>query len=465
MLSKRFAAARVFVLGATTAALLLGLRLTLAHEGHDKAPTNSSDPDASKHVTPQVAKLIGLKTAEVDFGKVEEVVRLTGVVTALPDRFQAVAPRVGGIVSSIAVQAGDLVRKGQLVAEIDSPELARNWYEFRKLEAEQAKLESDLKRVQASVQSLDLEIVTAAQTADLAEAEAKRLKESGDAVSLNVLNERTAAALKLRTEAKLKDVDLARARQEVVSTQREIEAVARSAQALRNLVASAQGLAPPEPDSPDASASLLRLYAQIDGVVTSRSVVVGQGVEAGQTLLTVGEYSQVQIDGEVPESLVDQVQAVADAPVRISKSNGGQTIATGKVRFVSPAVDPVKRTAHVIAIADNPEGLLRQGAYVGLAVVVRQLDEAVVVPVSAVLKDGPLRYVFIKENDTYTRRLIEPGYVNDQVVEVNDGLVPGDVVAVQGAYSLSQLRGGLPDAHAKAEPSKPAGDGHGHSHD
>ena len=55
----------------------------------------------------------------------------------------------------------------------------------------------------------------------------------------------------------------------------------------------------------------------------------------------------------------------------------------------------------------------------------------------------------------------------DRVVEIKQGLVPGDVIVVSGAFSVSQLRGFVPGAPEPAQPAPTAGkssDGHGHTH-
>ena len=124
---------------------------------------------------------------------------------------------------------------------------------------------------------------------------------------------------------------------------------------------------------------------------------------------------------------------------RISDRNG-DAIATGRVRFISPVIDPVKRTTHLFVEADNPQGLLRDGMYVDLSIVLREETSAVVVPVSAVVIDGPMHFVFVKDGEFYKKQDINPGYRDDRFVEVLEGVLPGDIVVTRGAYSLTQLR-------------------------
>ena len=177
----------------------------------------------------------------------------------------------------------------------------------------------------------------------------------------------------------------------------------------------------------------------------------------------------MQVEGELPEGLLDRLGSAQGAEVRIRRgvSAASDVVADGIVRFISPVIDATKRTAHLIVDVNNAPGLLRQGQFVDLAVVLSTNDSAVVVPVSAIVKEGPLQYVFVKEgkaeNVVFKKRDIATGVRDDRVVEIKQGLVPGDVIVVSGAFSVSQLRGFVPGAPEPAEPAK-SGDDHGHTH-
>lgn len=456
-----------------TAAVLIP---AFAHEGHGKTESASWDPNAPKKVSPETALAIGLKTAEVDFGKIEEVMRLTGAVRARPDRLVAVSPRTAGIVRAISVQPGDSVKKGDALAEIESQELAKNIYELRRLEADYERLLSDVKKSESLVRSLEIEVPATSAGADLAEAEAARLTASGEAVSANLLAQRKTEAIKLRADAALKAVALEQAKTDVHSLRTQGASTLRSVEALRALIPpSGANAAEGSEVLVDAGRpGLVRFLSPIDGVVVTRAAIVGQGVDAGAKVLTIGDFANVQIEGEVPETLVDALVAAGTPGVRVRRSTDGALVTTGTVRFISPVIDASKRTAHVIIDADNPGAVLRQGMFVELAVVLRQTDSAVVVPASAIVKEGPLQYVFVKDKDFFKKHDVATGTRDDQIVEIKQGVAPGDVIAVQGAFSLSQLRGISPGAAAepaktpdnaptKSEP-KPSSDGTDHTH-
>lgn len=460
------AAVAIGALALITTAILIP---AYAHEGHGKPTGATFDPNAPKRVSEATALAIGLKTAEVDFGQVEDVVRLTGMVRARPDSLAAVAPKYAGVVRSITVQPGDVVSKGQTVAEIDSPEIARLMHDLKRLEAEHEKLLADVARAQSQVASLEIEVPALTKGAELAEAEVRRLSSAGESVSANLVAQRRAESFKLRADAGLRGMALTQARAEVESLRRQAEATRLSATALLGTLPSTgdggDSVALSDPSRP----GLIRFTSPIDGVVISRGAVAGQGVSAGAAILTIGNLSAVQVEGELPEGLLDRVGSVQQAVVRVRRGVSAASVVVGEgtVRFISPVIDATKRTAHLIVDVNNASGLLRQGQFVDLAVVLSTNDSAVVVPVSAIVKEGPLQYVFVQEgegeNAVFKKRDVATGVRDDRIVEIKQGLVPGDVIVVSGAFSVSQLRGFVPGAPEPVEPAK-SSDGHGHTH-
>ncbi len=441
------------------AVALLGFPL-FAHEGHGDGEVAPFDLDTPRQVSPQTAAHIGLQTAEIDFGSVEEVVRLTGIVRPVPEMVHSVSSRVQGTVLTIGVQVGDVVQEGDLLVEIESPQLVQSVYELRTLETESYALQTELIRARSRIDELEVELDTARQHATIAKGEFERGKDSDGAVAASVLSQRQGEAVRTQGKARLTDLELSLARAELESMTRQADSMDRSREALERVIATMANADPPgrgedvagtgttslllssSPDEWSSEQGVVRFYSPISGVVIQRSVVAGEGVDAGESLLTVAQYSRVQVEGELPESLVNRAGDLEGKEVRVRRVGdaGVDAIATGTVRFVSPVIDPIKRTTHVVVEVENLAGDLRDGLYVDLAVVLRAEDSAVVVPVSAVVTDGPMHFVFVKDGEFYTKQDIFPGTRDDRVIEVKDGLLPGDIVVVRGAYSLTQLR-------------------------
>ncbi len=328
--------ALVAIAGLAGAALLMPL---FAHEGHGKVETTGFDLDAPRTVSTETATVIGLQTAEVDFGKVEDVLRLTGIVRPLPDRVEAIAPRIAGIVTAVHFRVGDRVQPGDVLAEIDSPELL--------------KLQSDIVRLQGRSNQLAVEIESARRSLQLAQEELHRVEANPEVVAANLLSEKRSAAVLIEGTVRGKEA-------ERTQTEAELNAARRLVASLRqDELGGEAGMGP------------LQLRAGIGGVVIERSAVVGSGVESGESLLRIADYSIVQIEGELPESLVQRLDPSGGQAARIRATAEGEPTASGEVRFISPVVDLTKRTTHVVIEAENVGGVLRDGQFVDISIVLR----------------------------------------------------------------------------------------------
>lgn len=451
----------------TAAALLAGAALipVIAHDGHDHAPPAGAtfDLNAPRTVSEQTARVIGLEIAEVDFGAVEEVVRLGGIVRAMPDRVQVIASGVAGTIGAVNVQLADQVRAGQTLVEIASPELANMVGKIEQARAEHERLAAHTVEARASLEQTRSQLAVVEEQARLAEAELARLESGADAVNANIISQKRALAVQARGQVTNLGLVIDQIQKELESRLRQLEASAKAIAASERMVELVRATPGLHPDSTEQGDRLgvVRLAATRDGVVTRRDAWPGQGVSAGEALVHVVDYSVVQIDGELPESLVGRFTDAGGQEVRIRVGASAETrelIGTGRVLAISPLVNSVKRTAHLVIQADNPAGRLREGMYVDLAVVVRQAADAVVVPADAVLSEGPMHFVFVEEEGVFHKHDIVPGVRDDRFVEVLDGLVPGDRVVVRGAYALTQLR--APGAETEADDH----DHHGHSH-
>ena len=446
---------------------LAGLSQSLsAHEGHGKGEIAPYDLDTPRKVSPETAAHIGLETAEVDFGAVQEVLRLIGVVRPVPDQVHKITSRIAGTILKITVQVGETVRKGDLIVQIDSPALAEYVYEARKLDSEYFQLLGELAGAESRIDELLVLVEAALEHASIVDAELARLQDNTAAVAVNVLSDKRADAVQTRSEARLRAIELSLAHRLLEAMNQQVIAMAESREALREVIASIRGQvhedAPTRVAATDTTGlrsdrlstetpgrlGLVSLYAPMSGVVIHRGVTAGQGVDAGEELVEIADYASVQIEGELPESLVDRLGSGTGMQVRIRNVSNtvGDPIGVGRVRFISPMIDPIKRTTHVIVSAENADGRLRDGLYVELSIVLREAASAIVVPASAVVTDGPMHFVFLQDGEFYKKQDIDPGVRDDRVVEVLDGVFPGDVVVTRGAYSLTQLRPKAPAA-------------------
>jgi RND family efflux transporter MFP subunit len=392
-----------------------------AHSGHGTEEVGVYDLDAPRKVSSQTAKHIGLKTAEIQIRPIEDVVSLSGTVKPKPDRQHAVVSLLEGQVAQVHVRVGDRVQAGQALIEIKSLPFLERWSKLRMFEA----------RIQALGSQYDA---------------AKEQLERTERLAGQAIPER---------ELALRRAELAEAESKLELQRIEAE------QAKAWLLAVVPALDLSEPPRQEFT-----LRSTVDGYVVKRLVAPGEWAQPGQVLIEVADYEQVQIEGELPESLIAPVRSRKSDKVRVRVPADPDFLAEGTVRFLAPELEPVKRTAHLIIDVDNPDGVLRGEMWVDLAIVLREVRQALVVPRKAVVVQGPLHFVFIKSGGQYVKQDIVPGVTNDQYVEVREGLVPGDEVVVQGAYSLTHLKPKAPAApapeKAKAQEEAPGHNDDGH---
>ncbi len=422
----------------TLAALAVGLsamRRSTAHEGHGTEEVGEYDLDAPRLVSPETAEHIGLKTDQVAMAPLEQVLTITGVVKAAPDRHRAVAPRVSGRILEILKQVGDPVRADDVVALLDSPEFARNVYEARKLEAEYEAMLLQVEQRRAALDSLAVEIEVAAAEVAYARTERERARSIvGQGVAQRELALREVEVARAEGTRKLKGIqrDVARKEAESLEAQAKALLLSRDALLLVNNIDPGTDLG--------TLTGQVELRAEANGVVVRREGMPGRWVAAGETVLEIANYAVVQVEGELPESLIPRVERRESSAVRVRVPSDPDFLARGTVRFLAPELEPTKRTAHLIVDVENPQGVLRGEMWVDLSIVLRKRADTLVVPRTAVVVHGPMHFVFLQNGDAFQKQDIVPGWEDDRQVEVKGGLAPGDTIVVQGAYSLTHIR-------------------------
>lgn len=174
------------------------------------------------------------------------------------------------------------------------------------------------------------------------------------------------------------------------------------------------------------------LRAPHDGVISARSVQPGQVVAAGTELLRLIRDQRLEWRAELPESQF--VRIAAGTPVRLRGPDGA--LVEGRVRAVSPALDPRSRTGTVYADLPAP-GALRAGMFAAGELLLAE-REANTVPAAAVVERDGHAYVFVLgDGDVVARKRIRTGARSGEVVEVLEGLAGGEQVVVEGAGFLA----------------------------
>ena len=195
----------------------------------------------------------------------------------------------------------------------------------------------------------------------------------------------------------------------------------------------------------EARLSRMRLVAPFAGTVGIRNVNLGDYVKDGADLVNLEDTSQLYVDFRLPERYQARVRVGQPVSVELDAVPGRTLTAT--VRAVDPLVEADGRALWVRAVLPaERDGALRPGLFARVTVVMSVDDAALMLPEEAVVPQGGRQTVFRLEREgegeaarTVSRRVeVQLGLRRGGMVQVLDGLRPGDTVVVAGQQRLQR---------------------------
>jgi RND family efflux transporter MFP subunit len=340
----------------------------------------------------------GVQTETVHLESVPQAYQAAGTIHSANTAI--LAAQLGGTVREIRVNAGDHVKRGQLLAVLDD-------------RSAQAQMQGAEAGVNEAVQGeAEVEQGFKAATADrqFAEATFNRYK-----------------ALLAKNSLSRQEFDGAEARYQAALANE------RSMEAKKQQVLARQQQARSQQDSARTYLSFSRIDSPLDGVVTAKSVDAGTVVMPGTPVLTVEETTRYRLEASLPEEYLPS--AKTGASVSISTEHGQFE---GRVAEVVPAADV---TSHTFMVKiDLPHDCnCRSGEY-GQASFPIGEAKRLAVPSSAVLDHGELQGIFVVGADGNVEyRLVRTGITFGNRVEILSGLAAGEKVAIS---QIDRLRDG-----------------------
>ena len=326
---------------------------------------------AKKEEAPQ--PVVTVQTAAVERGPIQQVI--TADALLFPRDQAAITPKIVSPVKTFYVNRGSPVHRGQLLAVLENRDLAAAEVE-NKGAYEQARAAYGLETSSAlpeEWQKSELDLKTAKEAYD---AERKVYD------SRRILFEQGAMP---RKELDASGVSLAQAKAQYDIAEKHLAALQAAGKqdqlkSAKGQLTSAQG----KYEGAAAQLAYTEIRSPIDGVVTDRPSYPGETPAPGTPLLTVMDTSSVTARTHIPQS---ETAALKPGDAATINAPGGVQVA-GKVTLISPALDPNSTTVEVWVEAANPDGRLRPGTAVTLAMVAKTVNDAVTIPASAVLKSA-----------------------------------------------------------------------------
>jgi multidrug efflux pump subunit AcrA (membrane-fusion protein) len=194
---------------------------------------------------------------------------------------------------------------------------------------------------------------------------------------------------------------------------------------------------------------IVTIEAMVGGVINERSITLGESVEPNKELFHIIDLSQVIIEAEVYEEDVGKVKLGQIA--RIRALGYPDDAFEGKITFVGAELDLEKRTLPVWILVKNPDWKLRPDMFAKVAVVLVQNEGVLAVPKEAILEVKGEKFVFAQTGDKFNRVDVKTGAENNEFVEIQEGLVPDDLVVTIGKREVytTWLTGGKKPVTAK----------------
>lgn len=332
-----------------------------------------------------IAETIGLELAQIGAAPVSRSIERNVELAYNGHRYGKLSTRAPGVVEEVRRDVGELVSKGDVLAVIDSMELA----------------------------STKSDLLVAVETAKLWERNASReraLVEQGVGAEREALAAETSAA-----EGRI--------------------AVNRARQRLRALGLSKEQVEVVEREG--ETSSLLELLAPFDGTIVERAAVVGELAEPGRALLAVADtgvmwamVDLLEMDGAVVKT-GQRVEVMLDGlPGRVFP---------GRLTWISAELDHRTRALRARVEVENEEGLLRANMFGRARMFVGESEAAVLLPKGAAQWEGCCNIAFVRSEgsaSTFRAALLRLTHDAGGFYEVSEGLKAGDVVVVGGSHIL-----------------------------
>jgi len=311
---------------------------------------------------------------------IERIVVATGTIE--PEGEVSVRPRIAGIIDAVRVEPGDVVEKGDPLIEIERD----------LLEAQMREAVAGVKQAEVRVRFTEIDV-------------------------------ERASALQERGASSSSAYDEARATYELALAQ----------------LASARA-------SRDTLAVHLE-YATVRAPLTGRvlDVLVEEGdavspvtsVTGGTVMVQMAETNRLHLKGSVDENEVARLSLGQAATIRTEAFEGRRF--EGRVREIAPVGNRIQNITYFeveVEITDPDAALLRPRMSGDAEIVAEHVDDALVVPETALRYDGDDIYVLVHAGDDgehpiFERRNVEVGIVDGDVVQILAGLHDDDVVGVQ----------------------------------
>ena len=370
---------------------------------------------------------VAVQAAHPVQGSIHEQIAADAILAPLAQA--AISPKVTAPVKKFYVQRGSRVHAGELLATLESSDLAAAALDNKgSYTAAQATFETATKATAP-------EDLTKARL-DLAQAKA----------NLDLAQSIATARGQLFSQGAIPGRDLDTAKAALVESQAVYDIAKEHFESMQSVshkaaLANAQGnldSAKGKYLGAEAELSYTEIRSPIDGVVTDRPLFAGETAAVGTPVVTVMDTSALIAKLHIAQMQAQQIDLGAAATLTVP---GIAQPVQAKVSLISPALDPGSTTVEVWLRVENAKGVLKAGTPVHATIQGRTIANALTVPAEAIQSspDGSGKFVLVMAADsTAHKRPVTLGIQNADSVQILSGITASDVVISTGAYGLDE---------------------------
>ncbi len=306
---------------------------------------------------------------------ITKMLKLTGNIQ--PIQMVNVVPDISGKIKKIYVEEGDFVKKGQILAELDT------------------------RSIKLRLQQAEAGLAVAQSNFDDASKNWERIK-----------------SLFKKGTVSPQQYEKARLGYEAA------EAQLKQAKAAFNLA--------------KYQLEVSKMKAPFDGIITGKYIneqeVVNPMMPGGRGVVTVMDLSKVKITASISEKDFTDIKVGLDAKIRVDSYPDKEFF--GKISKVNPTADPLSRTFMIEIQVPNEDMMLRAGMFARINIIVKKHKNVITIPVDCTIKSMNNVHVFVINNNIAEKRVIKTGLEVNGIVEVLDGLKENEQVVITGKEML-----------------------------
>ena len=176
------------------------------------------------------------------------------------------------------------------------------------------------------------------------------------------------------------------------------------------------------------------LVADKSGVVAMIAGETGQVISAGQTVLTIVQDGDREVEISIPENRVETLRNAGS--IQVTFWALPQVTLVGKIREIAPMADPATRTFKIRIQLLDPPPEIKLGMTASVRLTDGRAEPAVYIPLSAVYQDGDRPSVWLVTDNSLTLQPITTGKFGNGTIEAVSGLKAGDCIVISGVHKL-----------------------------